>query len=84
MLVSNFNPLEGFRTRREIIAENGLGKFRLPKNTVVRRAYQAKLGDRLLLVDAYVAIDCVIYGVRLAIEDLEPISTSTLSTSPPP
>lgn len=83
MMVANFDPFAAFETKRELTVENGVGPFHLPEGTLVRpssvrgRAVDASS----LLVDAYPRRDFVIYGVRIAVEDLEPLRPTSPDSS---
>ena len=77
-LFLSFDPLARRLTKREITIENfrGLGKL-LPKGTSVTVNTEAGTSDHgSLLVDAYLTPSAVFYGVRLAVDDLEPAATS--------
>jgi len=77
-LFSSFDPLARRLTKREITIENfrGLGKLVLPKGTSVTVNTEAGTSDHgSLLVDAYLMPSAVFYGVRLAVDDLEPAAT---------
>lgn len=82
-LFSSFDPLARRLTKREITIENfrGLGKLVLPKGTPVTVNTEA---GGSILVDAYLTPEAVFYGVRLDVDDVEPVAHPPSNRMAPP
>lgn len=81
---------QGLRTKREITIENfrNMGKLIVPKGTrVIINTEVSQTDGTWILVDAFVRHDAVFCGIRLEVDDIEPIASSPafpLDDSPSP
>lgn len=76
----------GLRTKREITIDNfrNMGKLIVPKGTRVTVSKDvSKTDGTWILVDAFIRHDAVFYGIRINVEDLEPIARPAAELNDP-